>query len=82
MHMDLKDIVLYIRNLKLSFWNLVKTTLLSSVTIIKNAMPFLSHVYLPREKMTSCLTLVVWYPSLRDCKQEEVRKNQFLLVFT
>lgn len=32
-------------------------------------------VYLPREKMTSYVTLVVWDPSLWDCKQEEVRKN-------
>lgn len=39
-----------------------------------NAFSF-TCVYLPREKMTSCVTLVVWHPSLRDCKQEEVRKN-------
>lgn len=39
-----------------------------------NAFSF-TCVYLPREKMTSCVTLVVWDPSLRDCKQEEVRKN-------
>lgn len=44
-HVDLKDIAVYIRNLKLSLWNLVKTMLASSVTIIINAMPFLSHVF-------------------------------------
>lgn len=53
-----------------------KTTLASSVAVIINVMPFLSHVLTCQEKkMTSWVTLVVWDPSLRDCKQEEVRKN-------